>query len=129
MRTIKFRGLVDGNWWYATPDCDSWEQFWVLVDRKTVGQSTGLLDKKGKEVFEGSLLRLPPKEDWDKTNYVIYEVFFHDNDCADKHIGFQMNRHHYQGSICGTSNFYNFLPKYVKKMEIIGDIHQNPDLL
>lgn len=63
MRPIKFRGKVDGQWWYASPEDDSWEQFWALVDRKTVGQFTGLKDNErtkeypeGKEIYEGDII-------------------------------------------------------------------------
>lgn len=98
-------------------------EFYILM------QFTGLLDKNRKEIYEGDLLRHPAKEKWDETNYVVFEVFFHDNDCADKHIGFQFNRLHFQGSIAGYSQIENFLPKWTNKMEIIGNIYQNPELL
>lgn len=93
-------------------------------------QFTGLLDKNGKEIYKGDILRHPAKDNWEKTNYVAYEVFFHDNDCADNHIGFQMNRIHCFGSVCGTRGMQpKMLPKYTKQMEIIGNKFKNPELM
>lgn len=92
-------------------------------------QFTGPLDKSGKDIYEGELLRIPATNEWEKKNYVAYEVFYHDNDSADKHVGFQMNRHHFQGSICGTSDFRNFLPKNTNKMISVGNVHQNPEII
>ena len=108
--------------------------YWVFFfdfdkDRVALTEFTGIHDKNGKEIYTGDLLRIPPKDAWEKENYVIYEVFFHDNDCADHHIGFQMNRTHYQGALGGTSIFPNFLPKNTTKMEIIGNIYENEELL
>jgi uncharacterized phage protein (TIGR01671 family) len=93
------------------------------VDPATVGQFTGATDKNGNKIFEGDILRYPPKNRLEENNYVSYEVFWHDNDCADRHIGWQMNRYHYHGNVCGTMNdFTTFLPKYTEKMIIVGNI-------
>ena len=100
-----------------------------FVDTDTIGQFTGLNDKNGKDIYEGDILRKPAKNQWEEENFVGYEVFWHDNDCADNHIGWQMNRHHYNGCLCGTTDFVRFLPKYCGQMEIIGNIHDNPELL
>lgn len=98
----------------------------------SIEQSTGLRDKHGKLIYEGDLLRYPPKDKDEKTNFVVCEVFFHNNDCCDTHIGFQMNRFRFQGNLCGIINYgmkYNFIPKNVEKMEVIGNKFQNKELL
>jgi hypothetical protein len=38
MKEIKFRGKFNGVWMYVTPESNSWEQFWALVDKETLGQ-------------------------------------------------------------------------------------------
>lgn len=95
-------------------------------------QCTGLKDKHGKLIYESDLLRYPPKDKDEEINYVICEVFFHNNDCCDTHIGFQMNRFHFKGNLCGIINYarkYNFIPENTEKMEIIGNIYENPELI
>jgi len=59
------------------------------INPETIGQCTGLTDRNGAMIFEGDLLRIPAKEQWDEKNYMSYEVFFHGNDACDSHIGWQ----------------------------------------
>lgn len=151
MRTIKFRAKNRLNQWvYGVPcvypemktDACMFNSYWTddngclhetrfaIDDTNTVGQFTGLCDKNGKEIYEGDILRYPPKDQREENNFVSYEVFWHDNDCADRHIGWQMNRRHFHGNNCGVINdFTNFLPKYTNKMEVIGNVVDNPELL
>ena len=146
MRTIKFRakktttdGWVYGSLVYSN-DLDAAIYYqkgngsvksmdWVYVNPETIGQFTGLLDKNGKEIYDGDILRFPAKYEYEKENFVAFEVFWHDNDCAQSHIGWQMNRLHFQGCICGYSGLETFLPEWTSRMEIIGNIHDNPELI
>lgn len=127
-REIKFRELLPNGKFH----------YWgFLRDGAFIGPSdpkgnhmqfTGLKDKTGKEVYEGDILRWPPSEDWEINNYSCFEVFFHDGDSADGHIGFQMNRMHCHGAINGGI-IYQFRPKTVLKLQVIGNIYENPELL
>lgn len=148
MRTIKFRGKCchSDAWAYGNlvdygedeyPEIQGFDVFcegrdvWQepIVERDTIGQFTGLYDKNGKEIYEGDILRYPAKDKSQEENFVSFEVFWHDNDCADNHVGWQIDRRHFHGCICGTRDISTFLPRYTKKMVIIGNIHDNPELL
>jgi uncharacterized phage protein (TIGR01671 family) len=149
MREIKFRGKVrtkgvpilgpcpieDGEWIYGDlhfrckfPHIHYGPGLKAPIDPDTIGQYTGLKDADGKEIYEGDLLRFHPANQWEETNYVSFEVFFHDGDCSDSHVGYQMNRAHYHGSICGTT-FWPFQSKWTKQMIVEGNIHDNPELI
>lgn len=99
-----------------------------VVVKMEYQQFTGLFSKGGREIYEGDILRLPPKDSWDEKNFLAYEVFFHDNEMADNHIGFQMNRVHGQGVVSGGHIRYRMLPRHTKRMIIIGNIYENPEL-
>jgi uncharacterized phage protein (TIGR01671 family) len=95
-------------------------------------QYTGLKDKNGKEIFEGDILRRLPKDCWEKENFISFEVFYHGGNQAEDSVGFQMNRTHFHGCIVGynmISAMTRFLPENVCKMEIIGNIYENPELV
>ena len=140
MRDIIFRGkrIDNGEWilnsetyirdgdgtWLSDKECNV-----VKVDPNTVGQFTGLLDKNGVRVFEGDLLRKPPKDQYEETSFVLFEVFYHDGNMCDSHIGWQFNRLHFQGNICGHSGWERFRPEYTGNMIVVGNIHDNLELL
>ena len=90
MRTIKFKGKsVDSSKWiegYYYEECDNTyiikdrqkdsmlnRNEAVLIDPDTVCQFTGLLDKNGKEIYDGDVLRS------DKYPYSCIEIEEHDN--------------------------------------------------
>lgn len=132
---FRFWNKKTNKWFYfgfetfPTYEKEIWE---VLTNGEKIYQCTGLRDKHDKLIYEGDLLRYPPKDKDEETNFVVCEVFFHNNDCCDTHIGFQMNRFRFQGNLCGIVNHgmeYNFIPKNVEKMEVIGNKFQNPELL
>lgn len=92
-------------------------------------QFTGLKDRNGIDVYEGDLLREPSKSNWENVNFSCFEVFFHDGDShLNYDIGYTMCRMHNHGSICG-GHIPSFKPKTLSKMEVIGNIYENPELI
>ena len=121
MREILFRGkrLDNGEWiegslWLYGEDAridgalDFSEYFWHKVDPATVGQYTGLIDKNGKRIFEGDVLkkRGSGKERW--------------------LVSFCEGAFEVVGPLCSGS----FRDDYsADNFEVVGNIHDNPELL
>ncbi|MGE4412916.1 MAG: YopX family protein [Candidatus Caldatribacteriota bacterium] len=138
-REILFRGKSPkGHWVYGMPsydlkyifndsNYDSHDQFEVIPE--TVGQFTGLTDKNGVKIFEGDLLRTPPNNKWEELNYSCFEVFFHGGNAnSDYNIGYSISRMHNYGAVCG-GYIPSFKPKTMSNMIVIGNIHDNQNLL
>lgn len=94
------------------------ERFAYDVIPETVGQYTGLTDKNGKKIFEGDIVK---EEDCVHNGEVqIYGrkwvVYF------DKGVFFGWRKGY---KSCGLSKF---IPN-ISGIEIIGNIHDNPELL
>ena len=124
MREIKFRGkrLTDGKWIYGdffrnrrkafiTTDeivenpLASWQDY--NVDPDTVGQFTGIYDRKGSEIYEGDIVRTSVSKNG------IALVEWH---C--EHAAFVVH-------MKGSDQWYHLYKGYEK----IGNIHDNPSLL
>ena len=130
MRAIKFRGkdIKTGEWLYGniqvpTPpfdkyfmwDCDHNQK---EVDPITVGQFTGLIDKNGKEIYEGDILVWG--ENGNKSLPLI--VIFKHGAFGYKYIEDWFH------PFAGNKNFtFNPLNTDVR-FEVIGNIHDNPEL-
>ncbi len=81
----------------------------TLVDPSSVGQYTGLKDKNGKRIFEGDIIR--------KTNEGRHAQIF----TADIRTSFCTNEKVYYGPCDYVIESCEY--------EIIGNIHDNPELL
>lgn len=79
------------------------------VDPSTVGQYTGMTDKNGKKIFEGDIVQST------KTKETAVVQWF------SEHSAFMV--------WCKSSNEIGFLYECTKIIEIIGNIHDNPELL
>ena len=121
MREIKFRGMVDGKWWYTTPFIDepmddNWQQFWCLVDPKTLGGFTGLHDKNGKEIYEGDVVSFVANYSSKPCGYMNGMVEFKD----------------LQWLLTNKNGSYSIMEEtdeFYAKSEIVANIYENPEFL
>lgn len=115
MREILFRGkrLSDGEWVKGDlvhlPHGDAiLANGYANIDPETVGQYTGLLDKNGERIFEGDVLTLDGED-----GFFVLEFqedtarFVMSGDCI----------------VIDFDNFWSY------EVEVIGNIHDNPELL
>ncbi|WP_187997343.1 YopX family protein [Listeria innocua] len=147
MREIEFRGKaihpnsleqIVGSWAYGgifenkiisrNLDMDSQYHGFISeieIDIETIGQYTGLKDKNGKKIFEGD----------------IVTTFSNINKYTDAFAGDVEPTFYFTSIVCDGACFkttYKGEPSYVlnqnvsslvKHMEVIGNIHENPELL
>lgn len=158
MREILFRGkrLDDGEWVYGSFCMDALEQFNGLcgvdgfirlydkakgkmqtyeVDRETVGQYTGLKDKNGKRIFEGDIIRMNQNEN----DLAVVEFGKFGCVCTeDESITDFVHGWYYRPlptdalsrcePFCWPFQLNEMWIKYTG-IEVIGNIHDNPELL
>ena len=118
MREILFRGKLksNGEWSFGnlnvslrgtviiTPDETPIGKYGQVIP-STVGQYTGLTDKNGKKIFEGDIVK-----------------YKNNSPCKVGYIDGQF--------VMMWKNFYrNFEQVYDDEIEVIGNIHDNPEVL
>lgn len=87
----------------------------ITVDPDTVGECTGLKDKNGKLIFEGDVIKIP--DDYDEFGMnagEVYQVYF----CCG---GFRLKPKY--------SEARGYLLEDDNTVEVIGNVHDNPELL
>lgn len=147
MREILFRGKrVDNGVWTEGYLFKQWNRTFLLwgvigdipnmteVIPETVGQFTGLTDKNGKKIFEGDSVKITYNDRLtrrlEKEDYESYMKEF----CLVEQVVF------HKGAFCSKVEIED-IPLYrplgfdlyaksmLKELEIIGNIHDNPELL
>ena len=129
MREILFRGKTDRSEWVVgnlmvyydrsasiIESSTSLNTFHVVFP-ETVGQYIGVEDKNGNRVFEGDILRYTPRPKCT----IYYKVIW--NQEWSRFALVQWSTHKYQ--IYEWAEF----SKVKYSCEVIGNIHDNPDLL
>lgn len=88
------------------------------VDPETVGQYTGLTDKNGVKIFEGDVIKMSGLANWN------YEVYFENSAFR---LRYKTSHGDYYSWGC-LFRAYELDPSYGEP-EIVGSIHDNPELL
>lgn len=132
MRKILFRGkrIDNGGWVYGLL-CRVGDTYANIVDKdteviysvltNTIGQFTGLTDKNGTRVFEGDILKIihkyqsPFDDDTNEYTDITTDVVHFD----DEGLCFSY----------GKSPFLCVVDNVTAEYEVIGNIHDNPELL
>lgn len=137
MREILFRGKrLDNGEWVEGAFCPKNSEgdipciivyngtlagWWFEVDPTTVGQSTGLLDRNGKRmIFEGDRVVYP-----DSTSYGGYDDY---NEGVVDYDAEAM-RFYFTNRWSVEMEDFDVVDGIMVDVEIIGTIHDNPDLM
>lgn len=133
MREILFRGKTDkGEWVYGVPTKDDFDATYIVegifecdeyrcngadcfdVDENTIGQYTGLTDKNGTKIFEGDIIQF---------DYIGKNLGVN----GKSSVLFENGKF---GVLWGWHNEFVCLDGFSNTtLEIIGNIHDNPELL
>ena len=137
MREILFRGKTsDGEWVEGSLSTEYLKECGCVmisptadtcykVDPETVGQYTGLTDKNGVRIFEGDIIKTH-YANAQKSDFIEQVVFHNGKFCA-----------YFSNQLCKQwANLYDgteHLPQdksvYMDSVEVIGNIHDNPELI
>jgi uncharacterized phage protein (TIGR01671 family) len=142
MREIKFRVWMNGRfaYWGFVKDAAGSLIFAGLMQSNTCPltmeeqqerseQYTGIHDKNGKEIYEGDLLQITAIDEDSssgKTFKEIYIVIW-----KNQYYGFALydGKYHVLGEWDGIYAFNYLNVNSIESIEVIGNIHENPELM
>ena len=118
MREILFRGKREDNGeWVFGFLCQMWGAWHIMdendenmafpIDPETVGQHISVIDKYGNRIFEGDIVQYEDEE--------LAEIVWDEQTARFEMVG--------DGVIYDFDNFYG------RELEVVGNIHDNPELL
>lgn len=131
MREILFRGKGDkkyntGEWYYGVPIQDSYGDWQIcnhyskrVVIPSTIGEYTGLKDKNGTRIFEGDIVKTE-RDLWRSETKKEREIFVSAVQYDNKKCSFGLWGKYKHLTLMRFKGSFN---------EVIGNIHDNPELL
>lgn len=150
MREILFRGkrITDGKLVEGMPVANSAGEIYAIMKFNSemeileigseVEQYTGLTDKNRKKIFEGDIFKFPDEvwessytscgtewDSWEVENYGV--IGFDEYTARFDFVQYRYNENSVEADL-HENNCLEFA-EFVKKLKIIGNIHDNPELL
>jgi len=98
-------------------DCIDWADADLLMGRYELEQYIALKDKNGKEIYEGDIVKC-----WSQDTYPIGRVMYSEEWAEYEIVS-------YDSKDCRVYSLEPFNPMVNKYLEVIGNIHENPELL
>ena len=137
-RELKFRAKdSNGKWLYGFVMTDKKNSMIIPVntdgtlthelyscDTETIGQYTGLHDLNGKEIYEGDIVTMKRNPEGRKISVMSRHLVKCDNvaDWCFSSLAFEVCASY---SMCGFDEKYSI---FNHRVEVIGNIHDNPEL-
>lgn len=119
-REIKFRAWIESQNYMAiqgTPDLETLQSFMFHYgNEKTLMQCTGLIDKNGKEVYEGDIVSIEYGKgvvEYSEKQAMFIINWIGDNEAYNESLAYNPRNYIYG--------------KTRKDIEVIGNIYENPE--
>ena len=113
------RAIYDGVPFFEIEHSDSQDFATWQVDKETIGQFIGMLDENDVEIFEGDIVKVTNNYHGKKGNFVFKAKIIYNKYVYGYQISYPNINNHFV-SDCMKSGYF---------FEVIGNIHQNPELL